>query len=64
MSAEELSRIFSWVIGSGIFGFGVGTTEALLDLVQPETIGAFIVAGTAIWKAWRVFRPPVVKAAE
>ena len=57
MTKEELTRIISWVLGSGLFGFGIGTAEALLGLVQPETVGAFILTGTTIWKAVRIIWP-------
>lgn len=56
-SAEELSRILVWILGSGLAGFGIPTPEALLNLVQPEILGALMLVLAAIW---RVFRPPVV----
>lgn len=60
MSAEELSRILVWVLGSFGTGFGIATPEALFALVQPEVIGAIMVVVAAVW---RYVRPPVIKAA-
>lgn len=57
MTAEELSRILVWVLGSFGTGFGLATPEALFALVQPEVIGAAMIVVAAIW---RFVRPPVV----
>lgn len=61
MSAEELSRILLWILSGATTAFGLATPEALLNLLQPEILGAAMFVAAAIW---RVFRPPVVKAAE
>lgn len=60
-NVEELSRILVWILGSGLAGFGLPTSEALLQLVQPEILGALMLVLAAIW---RLFRPPVTAAVE
>ena len=56
-SIEELSRILVWILGSGLAGFGIATPEALMQIVQPEVLGALVLVFAAIW---RTFRPPVI----
>ena len=57
-SAEELSRILVWIVGGLSTGFGLATPDALLQLIQPEYLGAIIMVVAAVWRA---VRPPVVE---